>query len=103
MPPKSNQVKKAKKLAADKALGIKSMTVPMGPATQKKLAALQLRYQFEDWRELLCCMIEAVHDGSFPEVLPVPRHEYKPSPKVLRKLYDLGMREVDPDADDNRG
>lgn len=99
MPPKSNQIKKAEKLAADKAKGLRSMTVPMGPATQQKLATLMVRYQFEDWRELVCCLLDALHDGTFPDVLPVPRHEYKTSPKVLRKLYDLGMREVDPDGE----
>ena len=97
--PKPNQVKKAEKLAKDKAKGIRNMTVPMGPATQQKLAALQVRYHFDDWREMMCCIVDAVHDGTWPDVLPVPRHEYKPSPKVLRKLYDLGMREVDPDGD----
>lgn len=95
--PKSNQQKKADKLAADKAKGIRNMTVPMGPATQLKLAGLLERYQFEDWRELLCCMVEAVHDGTFPDVLPVPRHEYKPSPKVLKQLYWLGKLQGESD------
>lgn len=95
--PKSNQLKKAERLADDKAKGIRNMVVPMGPTHQEKLAALMERYHFSDWRELICCMVDAVHDGTFPDVLPVPRHEYKPSPKVLRQLYWLGKLQGDPD------
>lgn len=97
---KSNQVKKAEKLAKDKAKGVKNLTLPAMPATQQHLGALMIRYQVDDWRELVTLLLKAVHDGEFPDVLPVPRHEYKPSLKVLRKLYDLGAIEVDPDGDD---
>lgn len=97
---KSNQVKKAEKLAKDKAKGVKNLTLPAMPATQQHLGALMIRYQVEDWRELVTLLLKAVHDGEFPDVLPVPRHEYKPSLKVLRKLYDLGAIEVDLDGDD---
>lgn len=99
--PKSNAVKKAEKLAADKAKGVKNMTLPAMAKTQAQLGALQIRYQVDDWRELLTLMIDAVHNGTFPDVLPVPRHEYKPSRKVLRKLYELGAIEVDPDESED--
>lgn len=94
---KSNQQKKAEKLADDKAKGIKNLSLPMGPADQLKLAALMERYHFEDWRELVTRLVNVVHDGVWPDVLPVPQHEYKPSQKVLRQLYWLGKVEEDPD------
>jgi hypothetical protein len=87
---KSNQVKKAEKLAKDKAKGVKNLTLPAMPATQAHLAALQARYHVDDWRELVTLLLKAVHDGEFPDVLPVPRHEYKPCPKVLRRLEREG-------------
>jgi hypothetical protein len=95
--PKTNAQKKAEKLAADKAQGIKNLTLPLGPSDQLKLAALLERYQFEDWREMLTRIINVVHDGQGPDVLPVPTHTYEPSKKVLRQLYWLGKLEVDPD------
>lgn len=97
--PKSNALKKAEKLAADKAKGVKYLALPAMAKTQAQLGALQIRYQVDDWRELLTLMIDAVHEGTFPDVLPVPRHEYIPSKKVLRQLYWLGAIEVDPDDD----
>lgn len=100
MPPKSNAVKKAEKAAADKAKGFKNMTFLAGATTQANLASLMQRYHFEDWRELVTRLIDATADGQLADVIPVPRHEYKPTPKVLRKLYDLGIREVDPDGDE---
>lgn len=95
--PKSNQTKKAEKRESDKAKDFKSMSFPVGAATRANLAKLMVRYQFEDWRELVTRLIDATADEQLADVIPVPRHEYKPTPKVLRKLYELGMREVDPD------
>lgn len=98
---KSNQVKKAEKLAKDKAKGVKNLTLPAMPATQAHLAALQLRYHVDDWRELVTLLLKAVHDGEFPNVLPVPRHEYKPSEKVLKRLVRAGiLQAAEQDEDD---
>jgi hypothetical protein len=98
---KSNQVKKAEKLAADKAKGVKNMTLPAMAATQEHIAALQVRYHVDDWRELVTLLLKAVHDGEFPDVLPVPRHEYKPSEKVLKRLVRAGiLQAAEQDEDD---
>lgn len=100
---KSNQVKKAEKLAADKAKGVKQMTLPAMPATQQHIAALMVRYHVEDWRELVTLLLKAIHDGAFPDVLPVPRHPYQPSAKVLRELRRMGFiqaRNEDEDDDE---
>lgn len=91
MPPKSNQQKKAEKLAADKAKGFKSMTFQAGASTQANLKALCVRYHFEDWRELVTRLIDATHDGQLADVIPVPRHEFIPSEKMLRKLESAGI------------
>lgn len=97
MTAKSNAVKKAEKLAADKAKGIKNLTLPLGPADQQKLDDLITRYGYDDWREMLTRLINVVHDETWPEQLPVPRHTYEPSKKVLSQLYWMGKIEVDPD------
>lgn len=94
---KSNKEKKADKRALDASKGFKPMTFIAGQATQANLAKLMERYHFEDWHELVTRLIDATAEGQLADVLTVPRHKYKPTPKVLRKLYDLGMREVDPD------
>lgn len=100
---KSNQVKKAEKLAADKAKGVKQMTLPAMPATQQHIAALMVRYHVEDWRELVTLLLKAIHDGAFPDVLPVPRHEYVPSAKVLRELRRMGFIQArNEDEDDEQ-
>lgn len=100
---KSNQVKKAEKLAADKAKGVKQMVLPAMPATQQHIAALKVRYQVDDWRELVTLLLKAVHDGAFPDVLPVPKHEYKPSEKVLRELRRMGFIQArNEDEDDEQ-
>lgn len=97
MTAKSNKEKKADKLALDKSKGIKQRTLPLGPSDLAKLDALVTRYGYDDWREMLTRLINVVHDESWPEQLPVPRHTYEPSKKVLRQLYWMGKIEVDPD------
>lgn len=97
---KSNQTKKAEKLAADKAKGVRNLTLPALPATLADIGALMERYHVEDWRELVTLLLKAVREGAFPDVLPVPRHEYKPSEKVLKRLVRAGIlqaREQDED------
>jgi hypothetical protein len=91
MAAKSNAVKKAEKLAKDKAQGVRNLTLPALPATLAHIDALLARYHVEDWRELVTLLLKAVHDGAFPDVLPVPRHEYKPSEKVLKRLVAAGI------------
>lgn len=91
MPPKSNQLKKAEKLKADKAKGFKSMTFQAGATTVANLQALCVRYHFEDWRELVTRLIDSTHDNQLVDVIPVPRHEFKPTEKVLRKLEAAGI------------
>lgn len=88
---KTNQAKKAQKLAADKAKGIKSMTLPMGPSDHAKLLALVERFGYEDWREMLTRLINVVHDEPWPDQLPVPRHDFKPSEIVLKLLERQGQ------------
>lgn len=100
MPAKSNKVKKAEKYAADKAKGFKSMTFLAGEATVKNLGVLMARYHFEDWRELVTRLIDSTAEGQLADVIPVPRHEYKPSLKVLRELERRGIlqaRKMDED------
>ena len=91
MAAKSNQLKKAEKLAADKAKGFKSMTFQAGATTVANLQALCVRYHFEDWRELVTRLIDSTHDNQLADVIPVPRHEFKPTEKMLSKLERLGM------------
>lgn len=91
MAAKSNQVKKAEKLAKDKAQGVRNLTLPALPATLADLGALMERYHIEDWRELVTLLLKAVREGAFPDVLPVPRHEFKPSEKVLKRLVRAGI------------
>jgi hypothetical protein len=86
MAAKSNAVKKAEKLAGDKAKGVKNLTLPAMPATQAALAELLTRYDMDDWREVVTLLIHAA-----PAELPVPRHEYKPSEKVLKRLEREGI------------
>lgn len=101
MTAKSNKEKKADKLAQDKLKGIKYRNLPLGPSDLAKLDALTTRYGYDDWREMLTRLINIVHGETWPEQLPVPRHTYEPSQKVLRQLYWLGKSEVDPDGDQN--
>lgn len=91
MAAKSNAVKKAEKLKADKAKGIRNLTLPVLPATLDDIAALLQRYHMEDWRELVTLLLKAVRDGAFPDVLPLPRHDYTPSEKVLKRLVRAGI------------
>lgn len=91
MAAKPNAVKKAEKLAADKAKGVKNLSLPAMPATQAHIGALMARYHVDDWRELVTLLLKAVHDGQFPDVLPVPKHDYQPSAKVLRELRRMGF------------
>lgn len=95
MAAKSNLVKKAEKLAADKAKGVKNLTLPAMPATQAALAELLARYDMDDWREVVTLLIHAA-----PDVLPVPRHEYKPSEKVLKRLVRAGILQARKEDDD---
>lgn len=88
--PKTNAQKKAEKLKADKAKGIKNLTLPLGPADQQKLEGLVTRYGFDDWREMLTRLIQEVHAATWPEALAVPRHDYAPSQKLLRRLEREG-------------
>lgn len=88
--PKTNAQKKAEKLAADKAKGIKNLTLPLGPADQQKLDALVTRYGYDDWREMLTRLIHVVHGATWPTELPVPEHKYEPSQKVLKRLEREG-------------
>lgn len=84
--PKSNAQKKAEKLADDKAKGIKQKILPLGPADLLKLDELVTRYGYDDWREMLTRLIQEVHAATWPADLPVPRHNYEPSQKVLKRL-----------------
>lgn len=91
MPAKTNKVKKAEKREADKAKGFKSMTFLAGATTVTNLGVLMDRYHFEDWRELVTRLIDATAEGQLADVIPVPRHKYEPSPKVLRSLERRGI------------
>lgn len=91
MAAKSNQQKKAEKLKADKAKGFKSMTFQAGTTTVANLHALCVRYHFEDWRELVTRLIDSTHDNQLADAIPVPRHEFKPTEKMLSKLERLGV------------
>lgn len=97
---KSNADKKAKKRQSDKAKGFKPMTFLAGTATTANLGKLMNRYGFEDWRELVTRLIDATAEGQLADVIPMPRHEFKPTPKMLRQLVRLGALEVDPDGDE---
>lgn len=99
MAAKSNKVKKAEKRQTDKAKGFKPMTFLAGAATTANLGVLMERYGFEDWRELVTRLIDATADGQLADVIPMPRHEFKPTAKMLRQLQRLGALEVDPDGE----